>query len=282
MKNALVNILSASVLLFAQVVFAQEFYVGDTSGLNITHVSLDDTLKLYPGGTVAYALDIDQDEEPDIRFTIKHVVSAISSHVWQIVESLNSVEFACDTSDFNADTLIYMSLLNNELNWISRSGGVRLYEEFSSQAPPPWGPPSYKKGLFRNADQYIGFRKISNIDTLYGWINMDCAITDLIFKDYATYRNAFDIADLAKSEQISIYPNPCNGILHLKFSGIAARDTKVDIINTSGLVIKSFALKDMSGRRNSFFINLGDIPAGLYLLKYETNGKTVVSKVIRQ
>jgi hypothetical protein len=281
-KHFSAYILMASLFLFAKVGFAQEFHVGDTSGFNTTHVILDDTLKLFLNGTVAYELDIDQDDEQDIRFTIKIVIGALSVHMWQMVESLNSIEFACDTSNFNADTLIYMSVINNDLNWISRSGGLRLYEEFSSQAPPPWGPPSYKKGLFRNADQYLGFRKISNVDTLYGWINLDCSVTDLIFKDYAINSNTFDITDLTKSQQISIYPNPCTGILHLEFSGIAAQDIKVNIINGSGVVIKSFTYTDGFGGSDSFLINLGDIPAGLYLLKYEMNGKTVVRKVIKQ
>jgi hypothetical protein len=282
LKYAVAYILSTSILLFVQGAFAQELHVGDISGPNITHVSLDDTLKLYPGGTVAYALDIDQDDEPDIRFTIRHAIGGMSTHIWQMAESLNTVEFACDTSDINADTLIYMSLINHGLNWIIRSGGVRLYEEFYSQAPPPWGPPSYKKGLFRKADHYLGFRKLSYNDTIYGWINIDASVSRLVFHDFAVFRTSYGLKEIEKSGKINIYPNPTSDILYIELPGHEARDTKLEIINISGEVLKSFAPQDLSHRGETISIDMSDFPAGLYFIKYESVERTITGKLIRR
>lgn len=281
MKRVTVYIFTASFLLFAQAVVAQEFHVGDISGSNVTHIILDDTMQLYLGGTVAYELDIDQDEIPDIRFTIRHAIGGMATHIWQMAESLNSVKFSCDTSDFNADTLIYMSLIDEELNWISRSGGVRLYEEFYSQAPPPWGPPSYKKGLFRNTDQYLGFCKLSYNDTIYGWINIDASVSQLIFNEFAILRTSYGLQDNDESCRISIYPNPTTGILHVELSRHETRDTKLEIINSSGIVMVRLTQRDFLQQDNTVSININNLPPGLYIIKYATNTITSIQKIIK-
>jgi hypothetical protein len=262
-------------------VFAQELHVGDTSGPNITHVDLNDTLKLYPGGTVAYALDIDQDDEPDIRFTIRHAIGGMSTHIWQMAESLNTVEFVCDTSDFNADTLIYMSLINEGLNWISPSGGVRLYEEFYSQAPPPWGPPSYKKGLFRHTDHYLGFRKLSYNDTIYGWINIDASVSQLIFIDFAILRTAYGVQEIEKSGKINVYPNPTSGILHIELPNYETMNTKLELINSSGVVMIRLTPIDLVQQGCNVSLNISNLPPGLYILKYSTNELISIQKIFK-
>ena len=103
-------------VIYCNPVFTQQFIVGDTVSSFITYSDIPDTsLPIYLQSTSEFKIDIDQDQAFDIRFSRTHVAGQINTHVWHMVFSLDSIQFACDTSDFNADTLSFGSIINRDL-----------------------------------------------------------------------------------------------------------------------------------------------------------------------
>jgi hypothetical protein len=77
-----------------------------------------------------------------------------------------------------------------------------------------------------------------------------------------------------------VYPNPCTGKFQLIITGVS---NKVDVViyNTMGEVIAQTALQPANGFIHGFF-NLQNEPAGVYLLKAQTNRGEVTEKIVKE
>ncbi|MCK5766151.1 MAG: T9SS type A sorting domain-containing protein [Bacteroidales bacterium] len=256
-------------------VFTQQFIVGDTVSSFITYSNIPDTsLPFMPQSYSEFRIDIDFDQIHDIRFYRYHTAGQLQTRIKHMVYSLDSVQFACTSSAFDADTLALGSVLDGKLNWNDQYDGSRLFEGFYSQVPPPWGPPSYEKGLFRKDSLFLGFRKIYESDTVYGWFCVECTPSTYIIRSYAINRNYSSIPQHEVNADIKIYPNPAKDILIIenpaKLSFISIYD-----INGKGILHKQI----FQGKTR---INLDHLINGLYLLKFETDNYISVKKIIKE
>lgn len=262
-------------IIYSNPVFTQQFIVGDTVSPFITYSDIPDTsLPIYLQSTSEFKIDIDQDQVSDIRFVRTFVAGQINTHQWQMVFALDSIEFACDTSDFNADTLSPGSIINKDLNWKFNTKSARLFERFYSKAPPPWGPPSYTKGLFRKDSLFLGFRKIYGTDTIYGWFCVKCTASAYIIKSYSVNRNYSSIPDYQSELDLIIYPNPVKQTVTIESP---LKEGVMIIYGPGGNIQLSKQINHRSTQ-----IDISYLPGGIYFLKFESDEHVIVRKLIKE
>ncbi|MEM6346314.1 MAG: choice-of-anchor J domain-containing protein [Bacteroidota bacterium] len=76
---------------------------------------------------------------------------------------------------------------------------------------------------------------------------------------------------------ISLYPNPNQGQFVLRNSGIS-REATVEVINAQGQVI--YRVDSFLGANQNLAINLGDVAAGMYLIKVSSETGVAVDRLI--
>ncbi len=82
-----------------------------------------------------------------------------------------------------------------------------------------------------------------------------------------------------KSEQLVVYPNPCNGIFNIDLKGSGETKFSVDIFNV--LSEKVYSKSNLS-IQTSNEINTGEIPAGIYFVKLYVGESVFAQKIIVQ
>ena len=76
---------------------------------------------------------------------------------------------------------------------------------------------------------------------------------------------------------VVVYPNPTSGIV--SFDNSESQYEKVGVYNYLGQeVIKSFVL----GQHNNTMIDLTGLSSGVYMLRFEGNGKSGLAKVVKE
>ena len=73
---------------------------------------------------------------------------------------------------------------------------------------------------------------------------------------------------------VSVSPNPANNIVNLRADETI---TKAEVYNILGKKVRSFKVN-----ANSTLLNISDLNAGIYLLKYEINNKVGTTKFVKQ
>ena len=127
-------------------------------------------------------------------------------------------------------------------------------------------------------DGYLGFRKISEQDTIYGWAK----INNGRIKDFAwqkrTTQSVIEIPDSGEKMFVA-YPNPNNeGILNIALKEFAAgNDYQIEVFNASGIKMKQILFNEQL-----FQINLNGMPRGLYVVLLTTPEKQETQKVLVQ
>ncbi len=86
-------------------------------------------------------------------------------------------------------------------------------------------------------------------------------------------------AEFNLPKTISIYPNPCDGLVHIKTEGsMPYENLEIRVYNSYGSCIYNITVPVTS---NEIEINLGsDIPKGLYLFELQTTNKTFHDKLV--
>jgi len=112
-------------------------------------------------------------------------------------------------------------------------------------------------------------------------------------EEYSTSYHLF-IASLAPTSldentttTFSIYPNPCSGALHLQYAisdpstgtGQVIRDSRIEVLDVSGRVMKS--VEKIAGADQQS-VDVSDLPAGMYFVKYVNGSNTGVRKLLIQ
>jgi hypothetical protein len=75
------------------------------------------------------------------------------------------------------------------------------------------------------------------------------------------------VAELLSSANISLYPNPTAGIIHVKFRGYKSEVIQMNLINSSGQKVRSY---EIFQAENEF--DISDLPKGVYVVQL-LNGK---------
>lgn len=114
-----------------------------------------------------------------------------------------------------------------------------------------------------------------NIDTRelnYEFVSIDKL--DTIGSSGTTENRVFD-SSISSHDRISIYPNPSNGQLNIKFSQIQEFNVEIEVLDLFG----NSVLKKLYGYNSEIKLDLTGYRNGIYLLKVKTNKKTFVEKI---
>jgi hypothetical protein len=83
-------------------------------------------------------------------------------------------------------------------------------------------------------------------------------------------------------ETLSVYPNPSNGNITVEFKFNHVEDVFIEIYNTSGKLVKHMKFVDGNSSKNSFDINLAELPKGLYFIHAASENQVQYGKIILQ
>nr|WP_321452251.1 S8 family serine peptidase [uncultured Carboxylicivirga sp.] len=85
--------------------------------------------------------------------------------------------------------------------------------------------------------------------------------------------------DDVEQNAIRLYPNPADKEVRLTLDLTLDVATQCDVLNTTGELVKSFALKGTNGTN---MLNISDLNPGLYMLKVYTNSTSYMKKLIKK
>jgi photosystem II stability/assembly factor-like uncharacterized protein len=194
--------------------------------------------------------------------------------------------------------------INNQLGWVVGDGGVIGHTtdggaNWITQTNPDTSNRSFYKVFFLNASNgwAVGFNGIILHTTNGGntWTIEGVGLTSAFLRGvyFTSSTNGYVVGNgktLMKYTQVSgiadhgleeldfeIYPNPCQNefIIKVRISDIGYQIS--DIITLAGNTVKSIKLQ---GQRN--IIDVSDLPAGIYLIKLQTEDAVGVQKFIIQ
>jgi hypothetical protein len=83
-----------------------------------------------------------------------------------------------------------------------------------------------------------------------------------------------DVKDLSAFENVTVFPNPTNGILNINRKGITGNKTIAEILNVMGQIVYTASLTE-----DAITINLSSQPAGLYFLRLKQGNSEKVLKI---
>ena len=249
----------------------QAIVAGDTVSVGIIYKNIRDTLLPFVlQGTSFCDIDIDNDNINDIKFSHAHAGSMSLSQVTKKVFSLSNLEFVLTPTNTYADSIAIDSLIDKSLNWKNLIAGPNLRYTVSVFIPPPG---SYSAaGEFIGANNYLGFRKITATDTIYGWFLLDMTNTIKI-KSFAYTAVFTEVSgENYTNKKIFLYPNPCSEKLFLK--------------NISNTEIKKYSLLGLDGQEISLNqtgkeeYDISKLSSGLYFLQLQTNEGVLTKKIV--
>jgi hypothetical protein len=254
---------------------SQSFITGDTLSSTITYVNINDTiLPFIPKGGFNFDIDIDLGGWNDIRFHRHHNSSPSYSEETFSVFSFNNIQFVTLSISSDIDTLEEGAIIDNSLNWNNNFDGGCLYYYFDSNIPPPWGLPDTSHGVCNQSDIYVGFRKIEEFDTIYGWIYLDL-IEPFKIRSFAIDKIVNNKIDSYSHKIITnIFPNPTNRKVNLEFS-----DNKIHQIKIFDLVGKAIIVKTEVKKRET--IDLSSSKNGVYIISIQTDKEAFTTKIIK-
>ena len=277
MRYILIIILGIS-LCFHQQSHAQSLIVGDTTDINITYSNIPDTSLPYViKDYFSFYIDIDFDSIHDISFYRAHNSSPSFVSETYYVFSLNTIEFITNMDTVytqDADTLIYGSTIDHQSKWNSNYDGTCLYYNFVSNIPEPWGLPSFHHGICVGENRYLGFRKINQADTLYGWFNYDLSESFTI-KSFAVNKR-FNTGVISEEKSILVYPNPAQNMLFIKNNNTFQNAFHISLLNNMTVEVVS----KRTVNNDNYSIDLSSIKNGIYFLLMENNDYKIIKKII--
>lgn len=156
-------------------------------------------------------------------------------------------------------------------NWSSNSLTLR-YIQTDFEVGPVYGE------FTEWRDGYLGFRKISEQDTIYGWAK----INNGRIKDYAWQKSVTQsVIEIPDSEEnmFVAYPNPnSDRILNIALKEfVAGKDYQIEVFSSLGIKMKRNTINEQL-----YQINLNDLPRGMYFVQLTTPEKQETQKVMVQ
>jgi len=87
------------------------------------------------------------------------------------------------------------------------------------------------------------------------------------------------IADVNSAQQVSIYPNPANSVIHLSLNALFSQDCRYEIINMVGEVTLRGVVTFRSGSSTAS-IEIDQLGQGVYFIKLMMDSGSVIRKII--
>ena len=125
---------------------------------------------------------------------------------------------------------------------------------------------------------------VGDISFYYTFVQADSNnqnTNDTVYKGITTIHALnTGIKAIENFRNVSLGPNPIEGILHLSFEGIQAQTLTIDLFSIDGKLAKNlFAQKNPPVDFNQT-TNLDDIPPGMYIVKVSTEQGSLSRKVV--
>jgi hypothetical protein len=84
-----------------------------------------------------------------------------------------------------------------------------------------------------------------------------------------------------EESNLRVYPNPAKDLINVQFNLKKAGNVDLEIRNLMGSVVKRQALGIMQANESLTTLNVGDLPAGLYLLTLKSGSSQVAMKLYK-
>jgi hypothetical protein len=277
MKNHLKKVIY--ILFFSLILYnqsnSQSIFVGDTTGPSIIYVNIIPNY-IIPYSTSSpsvFDVDIDFDSIKDIRFWCFTTYSHTSSSESFLVLSLdtNTIQFAHVINSNNIDTLVKGSIIDSSLNWSNNFYGI-LYETWQNYS---LGTDSIY-GICTKPNTYIGFRKETPTDTIYGWVLISM-IYPFTINSFAISKNDINnINQTFSSNNISVFPNPTSESINIISYDTRFKKYQLVIYNEYGQM--EFK-KDIEFIKE-YSVDLRNYKSGLHIIMLNNDKEQIIKKIV--
>ena len=78
---------------------------------------------------------------------------------------------------------------------------------------------------------------------------------------------------------VSVFPNPTSGIVHVRMEGVKAGSVQLDVISTSGAVLKREVVYPSAGTAQHV-LQLDSFAEGVYLIRLQAAGHTTIHRIV--
>ena len=122
-------------------------------------------------------------------------------------------------------------------------------------------------------DDTLVINTLNDGDTVYAQVvsNKPCALDITANSNVDTVEVASSVISM-KLHNLSVYPNPGKGVIHITASEVAAPQLHTSIYNAAGQLIFSETV-NIDNQKLDKSINMGGKPSGVYLLRISYNGR---------
>lgn len=93
------------------------------------------------------------------------------------------------------------------------------------------------------------------------------------------------LVSIAKQDRLisfELFPNPCSGALHLQYSISEIRESRIEVINISGSVLKTIYFENQMPGDHDITIDLSEFPAGMYFIRMQSEDNLSMCKIVKQ
>ncbi|MBK7669095.1 MAG: T9SS type A sorting domain-containing protein [Sphingobacteriaceae bacterium] len=136
---------------------------------------------------------------------------------------------------------------------------------------------SYNFGADKNVydwlgpnDKYIGLKYQNSIDTIYGWIRVNCPNLgaynyECKLRDFSFQSTSIGIREYTWYERLKIYPTPTSDKVEFVLSN-SSSDLEIRLYNSLGQIV----LEDKRASSNKFTLDVSNYANGLYYVEVES------------
>lgn len=168
------------------------------------------------------------------------------------------------------------------LNFYINHGNVAEFRFNNIMLPDSLSDPIGSNGFVKFRVKYLStlplFSSITNFADIYFDYN-DAIRTDTAVTYHSTI--SLSVNEVAGLENLSVYPNPTNDLLHFSFNKETNANAQVRLYSLTGALLINQPINDMNSTVHST-INLGELTQGIYFIEFFDGSNTEVVKVIKK
>ncbi len=144
---------------------------------------------------------------------------------------------------------------------------------------------TYSDNYYTIAELTPNLKVTSNVNTLQEGLYEYCYdltdpsgnIAQRVCRTVEVVANTTGLPDNYLESKVNVYPNPTRGQLNVEVNFEQYREVKISIVNVLGEVVLD--VQPQTVAKNNFNLDLSSFAAGLYVVRIESEGATLVEKV---